>query len=84
MGGEQTSEDTDGGFKDLWPCVYVERDELDDVLDCRIKPSNIAHHHKCVEDVDQCHRVVACNVIGCPVVAVDLMSNSAFTGGDVL
>ena len=52
MGGEQTSEDTDGGFENLWPCVRVERDRLNNVLDCRIKPLNIAQHNEGVEDVD--------------------------------
>lgn len=84
MGGQQTSEDTDGGFKNLWPRVHVERDGLDDVLDSRIEPFNIAHHHKRVEDVDQCHRVIACDVVGSPVITIDTINNSAFAVGDVL
>ena len=84
MGGQQTSEDTDGGFEDLWSCVHVERDGLDDILDSRIKPSNIAHHHERVEDVDQCHGVIACNVVGSPVVAIDPMNNLVFPTGGVL
>lgn len=52
MGGEQTSEDTNGYFEDLRPCVHIERDEFNDVLDCCIEPLNIVHHHECIEDVD--------------------------------
>ena len=84
MGGQQTSEDTDGGFEDLWPCVHVERNGLDDILDGRIKPLNIAHHNECVEDVNQCHGVISCNVIGSPVVTIDLMNNLIFAAGGSL
>ena len=70
MGREQTSEDTDGGFEDLGSRVHVERDGLDDVLDRCLEPLNIAHYHECVEDVDKCHRVIACNIVGRPVVTV--------------
>lgn len=52
MGGEQTSENADGGFEDLWPCVHVERDGFDDILDRPVKPLSVAHHHESVEDVD--------------------------------
>jgi hypothetical protein len=84
MGGQQTSEDTDGGFEDLWPCVHVERDELDDILDSRVKPLNIAQHYECVEAINQCHGVVACDVIGSPVVTTDPMNNLVFAAEGLL
>jgi len=84
MGGQQTSEDTDGGFEDLWPRVHVERDGLDDIPDSRIKSLNIAHHYECVEGVDQCHRVIPCDVICSPVITVDPINNSVFAVGGVL
>jgi len=78
MGGQQTSENADGGFENLWPCVHVERDRFDNVLDCRIEPLNIAHHHKRVEDIDERHGIIACNIIGSPVVTADPVNNSVF------
>lgn len=53
MGRQQSSEHANGGFKHLWPRVHIERDERYDVLDCRIKPLNVAHHYESVEGVDK-------------------------------
>ena len=52
MGGQQTSEDTDSDFENLWSCVHVERDGPDDILDRSIKPLDIAHDHKRIKGVD--------------------------------
>lgn len=84
MGRQQSTKDADGGFKHLWPRVHIERHELYDVLDCRIKPLDIAHHHESVEGVNKRQRVIACNVIGCQFVATGSMNNLALAAGDVL
>lgn len=80
MGGQQTPENTDGSLENLWSCVHVERDGLNNILDSNIKPLNITHHYERVKDVDQCHGVIARDIIGSPVITMDPMSNSIIYG----
>ena len=84
MGRQQSSEDADGGFKHLWPRIHVERHRLYNILDCGIKPLDIAHHYESVESVYKRYGVISCNVVGCPFVTADPMNNLVLAVGDVL
>lgn len=60
---QQSTENADGRFKDLWLGIDIEGHPFNDIANGVVKADRIVQHDEGVQHIDQCHGEVACDVI---------------------